>query len=96
VACADAHQHNYALFTANNGPALQRLVAAGVNTHLFPDDVWDAYGRGAAEVLGGYMGDAMFKKISDSAMASMRDTAGWLSLADTPYTAQRARVLGML
>ena len=96
VACAEAHQHNYALFTANNGPALNRLLAAGVNTHVFPDDVWDAYARGAKEVLDGYMGDPIFKKIYDSAMASMRDTAGWLSLADTPYVAQRSRVLGSL
>ena len=96
MACAEAHQHNYALFTANNGPALNRLLAAGVNTHVFPDDVWDAYARGAKEVLDGYMGDPIFKKIYDSAMASMRDTAGWLSLADTPYVAQRSRVLGSL
>ena len=96
VACADAHQHNYALFTANNGPALQRLLAAGVNTHEFPADVWDAFGRGTAEVLGGYMGDPIFKKISDAAMASMRDTSNWLSLADTPYVAQRNRVLASL
>ena len=96
VACADAHQHNYALFTANNGPALGRLLSAGVNSHEFPADVWDAFGRGTAEVLGGYMSDPLFKKVSDSAMASMKDTAGWLSLADGPYTAQRSRVLGSL
>ena len=55
-----------------------------------------AFGRGAAEVLGGYMGDPIFKKVNDSAMASMRDTANWLSLADTPYVAQRTRVLSSM
>ena len=96
VACADAHQHNYALFTANNGPALQRLLGAGVTTHEFPDDVWDAFGRGATEVLGGYRGDPLYDQIFDSAMASMRDTSAWLSLADSPYTRQRDRVLASL
>ena len=96
VACAEAHQHNYALFTANNGPALQRLTGAGVTVHEFPDDVWDAFGRGAAEVLGGYQGDPLYDKVYASAMASMRETAGWLSLADTPYVRQRTRVLGTL
>ncbi|MEM1064305.1 MAG: twin-arginine translocation signal domain-containing protein [Pseudomonadota bacterium] len=96
VACADAHQHNYALFTANNGPALQRLLSSGVSTNTFPDDVWDAFGQGATEVLGSYMEDPIFKKVSDSAMASMRDTSAWLSLADSPYTAQRDRVLSAL
>ncbi|MEL6643876.1 MAG: ABC transporter substrate-binding protein [Pseudomonadota bacterium] len=96
VACADAHQHNYALFTANNGPALQRLLGTGITTGEFPDDVWDAFGKGATEVLGGYMDDPLFKKVSDSAMGSMRDTSAWLSLADSPYTAQRDRVLGAM
>mgnify|MGYP001795557814 CR=1 FL=1 len=96
VACADAHQHNYALFTANNGPALQRLLGTGITTGEFPDDVWDAFGQGATEVLGGYMGDPLFEKVSDSAMASLRDASAWLSLAASPYTAQRDRVLGAL
>jgi TRAP-type mannitol/chloroaromatic compound transport system substrate-binding protein len=93
IACAEAHQHNYALFTANNGPALQRLLSAGVSSNVFPDDVWDAFGTGAKEVLGGYRGDPIYDKVYDSAMASLRETTGWLSLADTPYVAQRTRVL---
>ncbi len=96
IACADAHQHNYALFTANNGPALQRLLGAGVTTRVFPDDVWDAFGKGAAEVLGGYRGDALYDKVYDSAMASMKSTSAWLSLADSPYTQQRDRVLSSM
>jgi len=96
VACAEAHQHNYALFTANNGPALQRLISGGVTTYEFPADVWDAFGRGAQEVLGGYQGDPLYDMVFESAMQSMSDTAGWLSLADSPYVAQRTRVLGAL
>jgi len=96
LACADAHQHNYALFVANNGPALQRLLQAGVTTREFPDDVWEAFGRGSVEVLGGYRGDPLYDRIYDSAMASLRNTSGWLSLADSPYVRQRDRVLAAL
>lgn len=94
VACADSHQANYALFIANNGPALQRLLAAGVQTHEFSDEIWEAFYSAAQEVLAGYMDDPLFKKISDSAMASMRDTAAWTSLSDSAYVAQRSRVFG--
>jgi TRAP-type mannitol/chloroaromatic compound transport system substrate-binding protein len=96
IACAEAHQQNYALFTANNGPALQRLTAAGVSTHQFPDDVWDAFANGAAQVLGGYKGDPLYDTVFNSAMASMDATYGWLSLADAPYVQQRARVLSVV
>jgi TRAP-type mannitol/chloroaromatic compound transport system substrate-binding protein len=93
VACAEAHQHNYALFTANNGPALQRLISGGVTTYTFPDDVWDAFSRGAQEVLGGYQGDPLYDKVFASVMESMASTSGWLSQADSPYVEQRTRVL---
>ncbi len=93
VACADAHQHNYSLFTANNGPALQRLLGSGVSVHEFPADVWDAFGTGAREVLGGYRGDPLYDMVYESAMKSMRETSAWLSLADTPYVRERTRVM---
>ena len=94
VAAADSHQANYALFLHNNGPALQRLLAAGVQTHEFSNDIWDAFYAAAREVLESYMGDEMFKKISDSAIASMRASAGWTYLSDSAYVAQRRRVFG--
>ncbi|MDH3263274.1 MAG: twin-arginine translocation signal domain-containing protein [Paracoccaceae bacterium] len=96
IAAADAHQHNYALFIANNGPALQRLLAAGVTTHEFSDDIWNAFGKASMEVLGSYMGDPVFKKISDSAMGSMRASSAWLSISDAAYTKQRDRVLASM
>jgi TRAP-type mannitol/chloroaromatic compound transport system substrate-binding protein len=96
VAAADAHQHNYALFMANNGPALQRLTSAGVQTHEFADDIWDAYGQAASEVLGEARSDDLFATIHDSVMASMTATSGWMSKSDSAYTAQRDRVLASL
>lgn len=96
VGAAEAHQHNYALFLANNGPALQRLLSAGVETHEFSNDIWDAFGKASTDVLGGFMDDELFAKVSDSAMGSMRASSGWMSLSDSAYTAQRNRVLAAM
>ncbi|KAA2316793.1 twin-arginine translocation signal domain-containing protein [Pseudooceanicola sediminis] len=94
IAAGDAHQHNYALFIANNGPALARLKSSGVQVQEFPDDVWDAFGSASKEVLDGFMDDEIFAKIRESAEASMKSASGWMSVSDSFYTAQRNRVDG--
>ena len=96
IAAGDAHQHNYALFMANNGPALQRLISAGVQVMSFSDDVWDAYGSASKEVLDGYMDDTLFADIRNSAESAMSATSGWSGRSDSVYTAQRDRVLSTL
>lgn len=96
VACGDAHQHNYALFIANNGPALQRLQSAGVQFMEFSDDIWDAYGQASKEVLDGYMDDELFAEIRNSAEAAMASASGWMGRSDSAYTKQRDRVLSNL
>ncbi|MEM9349605.1 MAG: twin-arginine translocation signal domain-containing protein [Pseudomonadota bacterium] len=95
VAAADAHQHNYALFIANNGPALQRLLAGGTEQREFPTDVWDAFGQASQEVLGEFESDDFFAKVNASVQASMASTSGWTQLSDAKYTAERNRVLGL-
>jgi hypothetical protein len=40
------------------------------------------------------MGDELYKKIYDSAMASMRSSSGWLTRSEGVYRTQRDRVLG--
>ncbi|MGH1425994.1 MAG: TRAP transporter substrate-binding protein [Pseudooceanicola sp.] len=94
VSAADAHQHNYALFISNNGPALQRLKTTGIQVQQFSDAVWDAFGAASKEVLDGFMDDELFAKIRASAEASMNNTAGWVSVSDSTYMAQRSRVNG--
>ncbi|TMV06461.1 TRAP transporter substrate-binding protein [Ruegeria sediminis] len=94
IAAAECHQWNLAQFLANNGAALQRLQAGGVKVMEFPDSVWDAFGKASQEVLDENMGDELFKKIHDSAMASMKSSSAWLNLSSGVYTAQRDRVLG--
>ncbi|MEM6728141.1 MAG: substrate-binding domain-containing protein [Pseudomonadota bacterium] len=95
VAAADAHQHNYALFIANNGPALQRLLSGGTEQREFPQDVWDAFGAASQEVLGEFESDPFFARVNASVQASMASTSGWTQLSDAKYTAERNRVLGL-
>ncbi|NIZ62900.1 ABC transporter substrate-binding protein [Sedimentitalea sp. CY04] len=94
VAAGDTHQWNLAQFLNNNGAALQRLQAGGVKVLEFPDSVWDAFGKASAEVMSENMGDDLFKKISDSYTASMKESSSWLKQSSGTYTAQRDRVLG--
>ncbi len=94
VSAADAHQHNYALFVGNNGPALQRLINGGTQTHVFADEIWDAYGAAANEVLDGYMDDEIFANIRNSANASLSASSGWISKSDAVYVSQRNRING--
>ncbi len=94
IAAGECHQWNLAQFLANNGAALQRLQASGVKIMEFPDSVWDAFGAASQEVLNENMGDELFKKINDSAMASMKSSSGWLKQSSAAYVNQRDRVLG--
>ena len=96
VAAGDAHQHNYSLFMANNGPALERLIAGGSQIMSFSDDIWDAFGAASKEVLDGKMDDPLFADIRASAEASMGATSGWVGRSDGVYTAQRDRVMSNL
>ncbi|WP_121063612.1 TRAP transporter substrate-binding protein [Chachezhania antarctica] len=93
IASGEAHQANYAQFIANNGPALSRLISGGTQIETFSEDIWDAFGSASIEVLEEYTNDDIFKKIHDSAQASMRESSGWLSQSDSAYTTQRNRVL---
>ena len=95
VASAEAHQWNLAQFLANNGRALAQLKQGGVNTFEFPDEVWDALGTASAEVHQEKMGDDIYKRVYDSFLEAMRDSAGWTQVAESAYRAQRDRVLNL-
>ena len=93
-AAAETHQHNYALFIANNGPALKRLRDGGTQVEEFSDDIWDAFGAASKKVLDGFMDDEIFARTRESMAASMANTAGWVSVSDATYVRQRSRVNG--
>ena len=86
---------NLAQYLANNGAALQRLIAAGVQIKEFPDSVWDAFGGAAQKVFDENMSDPLFKKIYDSFRDSLAKSAGWIATSESAYTSQRNRVLGI-
>ncbi|TRD18902.1 TRAP transporter substrate-binding protein [Palleronia caenipelagi] len=93
-ACLEGHQWNLAQFLSNNGAALQRLQAGGVQIKEFPDSVWEAFGQASAETLDGYMDDPLYADIRNSAMESMKKSSGWIQRSEGTYRAQRDRVLG--
>ena len=92
VACEAVHANNLSMSLAENGAALARLQAAGVQVRQFPADVWDAFGRASAEVREENMGDPIYKQIADSYFASMAESASWYEIADGEYMRQRNRV----
>ncbi|MHA6347025.1 TRAP transporter substrate-binding protein [Roseivivax sp. CAU 1761] len=94
IASAEAHQWNLAQFLTENGAALQRLQSGGVTLREFPDSVWDAFGQASQEVHDENMGDELYKRVYDSAMASMKSSSAWLETSSGTYTQQRDRVLG--
>ena len=94
IACGEAHQWNLAQFLSNNGSALQRLQSSGVQTMEFPESVWDVFGQASQAVHDENMGDELYKKIYDSAMASMAKSSEWIQKSTGAYVAQRDRVLG--
>ncbi len=94
IACGESNIWNMSQYLANNGLALQRLVAEGVQVKQFPDSVWEGFGAASEKVYEENMGDELFKKIYDSYVDSMRKSSGWISQSVSVYRAQRDRVLG--
>ncbi len=93
-ASATTHQWSLAQFLNNNGAALQRLIAEGVQVKEFNDSIWDAFGAASGEVLDGYMEDALFAEIRASYNASMAASSNWIDKSESAYRSQRDRVLG--
>jgi TRAP-type mannitol/chloroaromatic compound transport system substrate-binding protein len=92
IACEATHANNLGMSLAENGAALGRLQAAGVQVREFPDDVWDAFGRAAAEVRQENMGDEIYANVANSYFAALEETAGWWQIGDGEYIRQRNRV----
>ncbi|SLN61809.1 Monocarboxylate 2-oxoacid-binding periplasmic protein precursor [Roseovarius litorisediminis] len=94
ISAGHANVWNLSQYLMNNGAALERLKAGGVNVLEFPDTVWDAMGSASQKVYDEFMGDDLFKEIYDDYMASMKASSGWLTASVGAYRAQRDRVLG--
>ncbi|KAA9005581.1 TRAP transporter substrate-binding protein [Histidinibacterium aquaticum] len=83
------------LFMANNSAALQRLQSGGVQVLEFGDEIWDAFGSAAEEVIQEPMGDELYKRCYDSYMESLESSANWSSRSEGAFTQQRNRIMGM-
>ncbi len=94
IAAAECHQWNLSQFLSQNSAALTRLQAAGVQVREFPDTVWNAFGAASAEVHQENMGDELYKRVYDSAMASMKSSSTWITKSEGVYRTERDRVLG--
>jgi TRAP-type mannitol/chloroaromatic compound transport system substrate-binding protein len=73
VACEATHANNLGMSWAENGAALARLQAEGVQVREFPDDVWDAFGAAAAQVREENMGDPIYADIANSYFAAQHE-----------------------
>ena len=94
TASAAANAWSFNQFMANNSEALDRLVAGGVKTLEFPDDVWDAFGKASQETIEENMDDEFFAQVHESVTKSMKLSSAWTALSEGAYTRQRNRVLG--
>lgn len=92
VASSSANIWNLSQYLMNNGAALKRLEAGGVQALEFPDSVWDAMYAATKEVFAGFAGDEMFDKIKADYDVSMEESSGWLTKSVTEYRAQRDRL----
>jgi len=94
IECAAGHTNvwNLSQYLANNGAALERLRAGGVEVLQFPETVWDAFGDASKKVFDENMGDEFFKKTYDSYFASMKKSSEWLTVSEGFYRTQRDRV----
>ena len=82
---------------ANNGTYLRKLVTEnGVVLKEFNDDVYDAFGEAAQEVIAEARNHSdLSGRIYDSNAAARADVGGWTKLADIAYSVKRNRVLGL-
>ena len=97
AACYEENSHQMAETNANNGTFLTKLIKDhGVKVRSFNDDVYDAFGKAAAQVFAEVEAHSpLAKKIHQSFVASRADVGRWMLLADAGFINQRNRVLGI-
>jgi TRAP-type mannitol/chloroaromatic compound transport system substrate-binding protein len=95
-ACANEENARQAAETnSNNGIYLARLLGEyGVELREFNDDVYDAFGEAAAEVIEEARDhSALSAEIFDSFLAARQSIGSWTALSDAPFVQKRNRVL---
>jgi TRAP-type mannitol/chloroaromatic compound transport system substrate-binding protein len=82
-------------FNAKNGEALAKLVTEqGVKLREFNDDVYDAFGEGAAAVYEETKKHSkLTARIHESFLKARQEVGSWMKISDQAYLNQRNRVL---
>ncbi|MBL6431863.1 MAG: TRAP transporter substrate-binding protein [Alphaproteobacteria bacterium] len=95
--CNEENARQMAESNANNGIYLDKLINEhGVELKRFNDEVYDAFGEAAAEVFEETREHSDLAARTHDSFAKARSEIGrWMLLADTGYTVQRNRVLGI-
>lgn len=97
AAANEENSRQIAETNANNGVYLSRLINDhGVQLKQFNDDIYDSFGKAAAEVFDETrQHSALAGKIHDSFVKTRNDVGRWSGLSDAAYVSQRNRVLGL-
>ncbi|MDA8006651.1 MAG: TRAP transporter substrate-binding protein [Gammaproteobacteria bacterium] len=84
-------------YNAKNSEALRRLISEqGVQLRRFNDDIYDAFGRAAAEVFASVVDhSALARRVHNSFVRAREDVGAWAKISDQEYVRQRNRVLGL-
>lgn len=95
AACNEENARTMAETNANNGAYLNKLInEQGVQLREFNDDVYDAFGEAAAEVMEETRDHSAFAKKTIDAVVAARDEIGsWTALSDMAYVQKRNRVI---
>lgn len=95
AACNEENARTMAETNAFNGEYLNRLINDhGVQLREFNDDVYDAFGEAAAEVIEEARDhSALSKKIFDAVLSKRAELGAWTALSDTAYVQKRNNVI---
>lgn len=97
AACNEENAVSMAEANANNGAYLDKLINEhGVVVKAFSDEVYDAFGDASAAVFEETIQHSdLAKRVHESFVKARSEVGRWMLLADTGYTVQRNRVLGI-
>ena len=95
--CNEENSLQMAETNAENGKYLARLQRDhGVELREFNEDVYEAFGEAAQEVIEEARGHSdLAKRIFDSHLAARQEIGGWMAISDVAYSIKRNRVVGI-
>ncbi|MGF1447732.1 MAG: TRAP transporter substrate-binding protein [Pikeienuella sp.] len=95
--CNEENARQMAEANAQNGSYLARLQRDhGVELREFNDDVYEAFGEAAEEVIEEARDHSdLSKRIFDSCLKAREEIGGWMAISDVAYSIKRNDVIGI-